>query len=447
MEINMFQKVLIANRGEIAVRAIRACREMGIKTVAVYSQADKESLHVKYADEAICIGKNIAADSYLDSYRVLSAAVLTKSDAIYPGIGFFSENPNFSELCDSCGIKYIGAKADTLRALGDKMSAKELAEKAGVPIVPASKELADSPEKCREFATRIGYPVVLKAVEGGGGKGIRIVHKEEDIDSSYAMCLKEAESAFGSDKIFVERFVSDARHVEVQILADTHGNVIHLYDRDCTMQRRSQKLIEEAPSVFIPDEIKERIYDDAKRLIKSIGYAGAATVEFLYERTGNYYFMEVNPRVQVEHTVTESITGIDIVKEQIRIAAGEILSVSTPSKPTLHSIECRINAEDDKFMCSTGKITKCVFPHGGGIRIETFIQEGTEIGPFYDSMIAKIIVTAESRELAIKRMVGALSEMDIEGVKTNRTFQMDLIQTTEFYDGSSNTTFVEERLW
>lgn len=443
----MFQKVLIANRGEIAVRAIRACREMGIKTVAVYSQADKESLHVKYADEAVCIGKNVASDSYLDSYRILSTAVLTKADAIYPGTGFFSENANFSELCDSCGIKFIGAKSDTLRALGDKMRAKELAQKAGVPIVPASKELADSPEKCRELADAVGYPVILKAVDGGGGKGIRIVHNKEDLEKSYLMCLKEAESAFGSDKIFVERFVGDARHIEVQILADTHGNVIHLYDRDCTMQRRSQKLIEEAPSVFIPDEIKEHIYEDAKRLIKSIGYAGAATVEFLYERSGNYYFMEVNPRVQVEHTVTENITGVDIVKEQIRIAAGQELSVTTLPKPTLHSIECRINAEDSKFMCSTGTITKCTFPQGGGIRVETFVQAGTVIGPFYDSMIAKIISTAPTRELAIARMVEALSELDIEGVNTNKRFQMDLIQTAEFYDGSSNTTFVEEKLW
>ena len=444
----MSRKILIANRGEIAVRAIRACREMGLKTVAVYTLADKESLHVKYADEAICIGASKAIDSYMDPYRILSAASVAHVDGIYPGSGFLSENSAFSQLCSETDIPFIGAGADVLDMLGDKIRAKEAAVAAGVPIVPASSRAMSSFEDCLIAAERIGYPVLLKAADGGGGRGIRLVREKSEMQSAFRSCAKEALSAFGSDRIFVEKNVEQARHVEVQILIDSSGNAIHLFDRDCTMQRKHQKLIEEAVSPFVPPAIKERMYNDALKTIRSLRYVGAATVEFLVDRDDHYYFMEVNPRIQVEHPVTELVTGVDIVKEQLRVAFGEKLSVRTPPAPAGHAIEVRINAEDPEkgFISSVGKITKCVFPGGGGIRIETFIQDGIRISPYYDSMIAKIIAWAPDRELALKRILFALDELEIEGITTNAGFQKELLQTEEFVTGTSYTTFVEDYL-
>ena len=441
----MKKRILIANRGEIAVRAIRACRELNMETIAVYSKADRESLHVKYADRAVCVGEGRAVNSYLDIYKILSTASLYEADAIYPGTGFFSENADFAELCDRVGILFIGARAPVLKKLGDKILSKQLAVEAGIPVTKSTKEPVRDADECLAAAQEIGFPVVIKAVDGGGGKGIRIVHREQDVRSSFFSCMKEAKAAFNSDQIFVEKFLDDARHVEVQVLADTHGNVVPLLDRDCTMQRRNQKLIEEAVSPFVPDDVKQKMYDDACGIIDYLHYPGAATVEFLVDRDMHYYFMEVNPRIQVEHPVTEQITGTDIVKEQIRIAFGENLGIQKPLKHTGHAIEVRINAEDisNGFMCSTGMITKCVFPKGSGIRVETHIQQGFTVTPFYDSMLAKIIAHADTRDLAIKRLMFALDELDIQGVEVNKSLQKQLLGTPEFVKGTSNTTFVQ----
>lgn len=441
----MKKKILIANRGEIAVRAIRACRELDMESIAVYTKADRESLHVKYADRAVCVGEGRATDSYLDIYKILSTASLFEADAVYPGTGFFSENANFAELCDRLGLLFIGAKAPILKRLGDKILSKQLAVEAGIPVVPSTQEPVRDADECLQAARKIGFPVVIKAVDGGGGKGIRIVRREQDIRSSYYSCVKEAKAAFNSEKIFVEKFLDDARHVEIQVLSDTHGNVVHLLDRDCTMQRRNQKLIEEAVSPFVPEQVKQRMYQDACNIISALNYPGAATVEFLVDRDMNHYFMEVNPRVQVEHPVTEQITGTDIVKEQIQIAFGGRLTVRKPPKPAGHAIEARINAEDisNGFVCSTGLITKCVFPQGKGIRVESYIQQGYKVTPFYDSMLAKIIAWAETRELAIKRLIFALDELDIQGVAVNKNLQKQLLSTPEFVNGKSNTTFVQ----
>lgn len=444
----MGQKILIANRGEIAVRAIRACREMGIGTVAIYTKADQDSLHVKYADEAVCIGENKATDSYLDFYKVLSAAEVTHADAIYPGTGFLSENATFSKVCADVGTRFIGAPSDTLHMLGDKILAKQAAVRSGLPVVPASKDSLADAEACLKEAERIGYPVLLKAVGGGGGKGIRTVRAPEEMEAAFKACVNEARAAFGSDQVFLEKCLENVRHVEVQIIADSFGNAIHLFDRDCTMQRRHQKMIEEAVSPFIPPEIKEKIYADAIRIVRDIRYVGAATVEFLADRDGHYYFMEVNPRIQVEHPVTEMVTGLDIVKEQIRVALGEKLSIRTPDAPHGHAIQVRINAEDPErdFMSSIGTITNCTFPAGTGIRIETFIHDGIRITPYYDSMIAKVIAWAETREAAIQRMCFALDELEIGGLTTNAKLQKELLQTQAFADGSSHVTYVEDYL-
>ena len=444
----MTRKILIANRGEIAVRAIRALREMGLASVAVYTKADKDSLHVMYADEAYCIGEGRAADSYLDFYRILSTANISGADAIYPGSGFLSENAMFSKMCDDVGIPFIGAHSEVLHQLGDKLLAKQAASEAGIPTVPASQKSMADVEECLKEAGRIGYPVLLKAVDGGGGKGIRVVRKPEEMDSAFRSCTKEAVTAFGSGKIFVEKLIEHARHVEVQVLADRSGNVIHLFDRDCTMQRRHQKLIEEAVSPFVSRNTKAKMYQDAIHIIQSISYDGAATVEFLVDREENYYFMEVNPRIQVEHPVTECVTGVDIVKEQLRIEMGEKLCVKTPRSPSGHAIEVRINAEDPSrnFMSSIGEISKVVFPAGSGVRIETFIQAGIRISPFYDSMIAKIITYAPDRDLAVRRMLFALDELEIEGIKTNTKLQKTLLKTDAFLTGTSHTAFVEDYL-
>lgn len=444
---DMFKRVLIANRGEIALRAIRACKEMGIGTVAVYSKADRESLHAKFADRAVCIGDGKVSGSYLYTYNIFSVAQNLQVDAIYPGSGLFSENAVFAELCERYGIKFIGADSDKLRMLTSKIEAKRMAVEVGMPIARATEDEVQDAIACREAAEDIGYPVLIKAVDGGGGKGIRIVNGPEEVETAFESCREEAKRYFKSTKLFVEKFVSDARHVEVQILADTHGNVIHLLDRDCTMQRRNQKLIEEGVSPFVPAEVKEKMYADAIRLIRHIGYSGAATVEFLVDRGLNYYFMEVNPRVQVEHPVTEEITGTDIVKEQFRIAAGEALSRTESAKaPRGHAIECRINAEDisSNFMCSTGTISRCSFPKGGGVRVESHVSEGFRVTPFYDSLLAKIIVAAPTRGEAIRKMLIALDETEIEGVRTNISLQRELLKTEEFVTGTSTTHFVTD---
>ena len=443
----MFKRVLIANRGEIAVRAIHACKEMGIETVAVYSQADSESLHVRYADKAVCIGAGKVSGSYLYTYNIFAVAENLGVDAIYPGSGLFSENAVFAELCQRYGVKFIGAESDKLKMLTSKIEAKRMAVEVGMPIARATENEVLDAAQCKAAAEDIGYPVLIKAVDGGGGKGIRIVSDPEEIETAFESCREEAKRYFKSNKVFVEKFVADARHVEVQILADEHGNVIHLLDRDCTMQRRNQKLIEEGVSPFVKPEVKEHMYEDAIRLIRHIGYTGAATVEFLVDRDMNYYFMEVNPRVQVEHPVTEEITGADIVKEQLRIAAGEPMSLkASAGKPKMHAIECRINAEDisSNFMCSTGTIRRCTFPKGGGVRVESHVSEGFRVTPFYDSLLAKIIVSAPTREEAVKKMLIALDETEIEGVKTNISLQRDLLNTEEFITGSSTTHFVTD---
>ncbi len=443
----MFKRVLIANRGEIALRAIHACKELGIETVAVYSEADSQSLHVKYADHAVCIGKGKAAESYLYSYNVFAVAEKFEVDAIYPGTGFFSENSIFASLCEKYGFTFVGTTSKTLDLLTDKLSAKACAVSIGMPIARASDSVVTSVAECTAIAKDIGFPVLIKASEGGGGKGIRLVNSENEIESAYTSCSEEARNYFKSDKLFVEKFIADARHVEVQILADQHGNVIHLLDRDCTMQRRNQKLIEEGVSTFVDKSVKKHMYEDAINLIKHIGYSGAATVEFLVDKDMNYYFMEVNPRVQVEHPVTEQITGVDIVKQQLLIAAGEKMSVKESIKtPKGHAIECRINAEDvsSNFMCSTGKIKECCFPRGGGIRVESHICEGFTVTPFYDSMLAKIITFADTREDAIRKMLIALDETYIEGVKTNIELQKTLLMTDEFNSGKFNTHFATD---
>lgn len=444
---DMFKRVLIANRGEIAVRAIRACKEMGIETVAIYSQADKESLHVRYADRAFCIGQGKVSGSYLYTYNIFAAAEAAGADAIYPGTGFFSENAVFAEMCEQYGIKFIGAESDRLRLLTSKIEAKRMAVEIGMPVARATQDEVTDAAQCIRAAEDIGYPVLIKAVDGGGGKGIRIVQTPDEITSAFESCREEAKRYFKSSKVFVEKFVADARHVEVQILADAHGHVIHLLDRDCTMQRRNQKLIEEGVCPFIKEETRQKMYADAIRLIRHIGYTGAATVEFLLDRDMNYYFMEVNPRVQVEHPVTEELTGADIVKEQFLIAAGEPLSLTeAPSGPKGHAIEIRVNAEDisSHFMCSTGTVKRCVFPRGGGIRVESHVSEGFRVTPFYDSLLAKIIVSAPTRELAIRRMEIALDETEIDGVKTNLELQRALLKTDEYISGTSTTHFVTD---
>ena len=443
----MFKKVLIANRGEIAVRAIRACKEMGIETVAVYSQADKESLHVRYADQAVCIGQGKVSGSYLYTYNIFAVAETAGVDAIYPGTGFFSENAVFAAMCEQYGIQFIGAKSERLRMLTSKVEAKRIAKEIDMPIAKATEDEVADIAHCRKAAEEIGYPVLIKAVDGGGGKGIRIVNTPEEIDSAFESCREEAKRYFKSSKVFVEKFVADARHVEVQIVADSHGHVIHLLDRDCTMQRRNQKLIEEGVSPFISAETRQKMYADAIRLIRHIGYTGVATVEFLVDRKMNYYFMEVNPRVQVEHPVTEELTGADIVKEQFLIAAGEPMSLKeSPAGPNGHAIEIRVNAEDvsSNFMCSTGTVKRCVFPRGGGIRVESHVSEGFRVTPYYDSLLAKIIVSAPTRELAIRRMEIALDETEIEGVKTNLELQRELLRLDEYITGTSTTHFVTD---
>ncbi len=447
----MFDKILIANRGEIAVRIIRACREMGIKTVAVFSEPDREALHAQLADEAVCIGSAKAADSYNNMNNLISAAVEKKAEAIHPGFGFLSENSTFAAMCEECNIKFIGPDASVIDAMGNKSNAREMMLKAGVPVIPGSDGIVEDIEQAYEIADRLGYPVMVKASAGGGGKGIRIVRKREELQKAFESAKAETKAAFGDDSMYMEKVIEHARHVEVQVLGDKFGNVIHLGERDCSLQRKNQKVLEEAPSPAVTTEIREKLCDAAVRAAKAAGYQSAGTIEFLYdEATGAFYFMEMNTRVQVEHPVTEMITGVDIIKEQIRIADGKKLSVSQNDvRIQGHAIECRINAEapERNFAPCPGLIDYLLLPAGGlGLRVDTAVYEGYEIPPFYDSMIAKVIVHGKNREEAIAKMKRALYEFVISGIDTNIEFQNRILHDKEYLAGKFDTSFLEKKL-
>ena len=440
----MFKKILIANRGEIALRIIRTCREMGIKTVAVYSTADKDSLHVKFADEAVCIGKPQSSESYLNIPHIMAAAEITNADAIHPGYGFLAENAHFAEICATYNIKFIGPTPEMIRKMGDKITAKETMIAAGVPCIPGSEGLLESVEEAKTLANKMGYPVILKATAGGGGKGMRVVWSEDEIQKAYDTAKQEAAASFKNDGIYMEKFVEEPRHIEIQIAGDQHGNACHLSERDCSIQRRHQKLVEEAPSPFMTDELRKKMGKAAVKAAKAINYESVGTVEFLVDKHRNFYFMEMNTRIQVEHGVTEEVISYDLVKEQIKIAAGIEISGKN-YEPTMHAIECRINAEDpyNDFRPSPGKITVLHTPGGHGVRIDSHIYAGYTIPPFYDSMIAKIITIAQTREEAIQTMERALSEYIIEGVKTTIPFHLQLMKNEDFRKGNFTTKFIE----
>jgi acetyl-CoA carboxylase, biotin carboxylase subunit len=441
----MFHKVLIANRGEIAVRIIRACKELGIKTVAVYSQADIHSLHVKLADESVCIGPAPSALSYLNINAIISAAELTDAEAIHPGYGFLSENANFAEVCEKCGITFIGPTAESMRIMGDKISARQAVIKQGVPILPGTKEGVGSVEEAVKVAKEIGFPVIIKATAGGGGRGMKIVHSQAALPNAFATARAEAQSGFGNPEVYIERYCEKPRHVEIQILGDKHGNVIHLGERDCSIQRRHQKLIEEAPSTVVTPEIRKAMGEAAVRAAAAVGYNSAGTVEFLVDKQNNFYFMEMNTRIQVEHPVTEMITGVDLVREQIRSAAGIPLRFKQEDiKFRGHAIECRINAEDPfKFTPCPGKITAYHPPGGFGVRVDSFVYDQYTVVPNYDSLIGKLIVHADTREEAIKRMARALDEFRIEGIKTTIFFHKRIMAHKDFIEGDIDTSFLE----
>ncbi len=440
----MFKKILIANRGEIALRIIRTCREMGIKTVAVYSTADRDSLHVKFADEAVCIGPPASRQSYLNILNIISAAEITGADAIHPGYGFLSENAEFSQICADYGIKFIGASADQINAMGDKSTAKNTMRAAGVPVIPGSEGLLDSIEEGKILAAAMGYPVILKATAGGGGRGMRIVTAEKEFEKAWNDARTEAGAAFGNDGLYLEKFVEEPRHIEIQIVGDQYGNVSHLSERDCSIQRRHQKLVEETPSPAITPELRKAMGDAAVKGAKAINYEGAGTIEFLLDKHGNFYFMEMNTRIQVEHPITEEVTDFDLIKEQIKVAAGQRISGNN-YEPKLFAMECRINAEDPGkgFRPNPGKITNLHFPGGHGIRIDSHVYTGYTIPPNYDSMIAKIIVSGQSREEVITRMKRALQEFVIEGVKTTIPFHIRLMDDEGFRSGDFTTKFLE----
>lgn len=442
----MFHKILIANRGEIAVRIIRACREMGIYTVAVYSEADRNALHVKLADEAYCIGPASARDSYLNFASIMSVATLTEADAIHPGYGFLAENSDFAELCAECRIQFIGPRPDAIQKMGDKVTAIDTMRHAGVPVIPGSDGLIDNEEEAVQTAEAIGFPIVVKATAGGGGKGIRVVRSTDELIQSLHTARKEAEANFGNAGVYLEKYLQNPRHVEVQILADRHGNVIHLGERDCSVQRRMQKLIEETPSPAVSESLREEMGQAAIRAAHAAHYEGAGTVEFLLE-DGNFYFLEMNTRIQVEHPVTEMVTGIDLIKEQIRIAAGETLSVRQEDiQLNGWAIECRINAEDPEhnFLPTPGEITSYLPPGGAGIRVDSSAFPGAEIPPFYDSMIAKLIAWGNTREEAIVRMQRALAEFAVEGVATTIPFHLQVLAHERFVAGEVTTKFLDQ---
>ena len=442
----MFSKILIANRGEIALRIIRACKELGIPTVAVYSTVDENALHTVFADEAVCIGPPPSNESYLNPVRIISAAEITGADAIHPGYGFLAENPNFAEMCESCDIRFIGPSAEVIRRMGDKSEAKLAMKEAGVPVVPGSDGVVSSVEEAIRVARDIGYPVMLKAVAGGGGKGMRIVRDEENMENSFMMASAEAEAAFGNPGLYIEKYIESPRHIEIQLLGDNYGNIIHLGERECSIQRRHQKLIEEAPSPIVTPEIRARMGEVAVKGAAHVGYRSAGTIEFLMDAQGNFYFMEMNTRIQVEHPVTEMVYNVDLIKEQIRIAAGERLDISQDEiQPVGHAIECRINAEDplNNFIPSPGKIEYFHMPGGPGVRVDTHAYSSYMVPPFYDSLVAKLIVHARNRKEAIRRLRRSLDEFIIEGIKTTIPFHKYVINTPEFQEGNFDTHFIE----
>lgn len=441
----MFHKVLIANRGEIAVRVIRACRELGIKTVAVHSTADSESLHVKLADESICIGPPPSLQSYLNINAIISAAELTDAEAIHPGYGFLSENASFAEICENCGITFIGPSAESMRIMGDKISARQAVIKEGVPILPGTKEGVHDVSEAVRIAKEIGFPVIIKATAGGGGRGMKIVHSPAALPNAFATARAEAQSGFGNPEVYIEKYCERPRHVEIQILGDKHGNVIHLGERDCSIQRRHQKLIEEAPSTISTPALRKAMGDAAVRAAKAVNYSSAGTMEFLVDQKNNFYFMEMNTRVQVEHPVTEMVTGVDIVREQIRSAAGlKLRYKQSDIKIVGHAIECRINAEDPlKFTPCPGKITTYHAPGGLGVRVDSFVSANYSVVPHYDSLIAKLIVHAETREDAISRMARALDEYIVDGIKTTIPFHRRIMANKDFIEGNIDTSFLE----
>lgn len=441
----MFKKILIANRGEIALRIIRTCREMGIKTVAVYSTADKESLHVRFADEAVCIGPASSSESYLNIPRLLAAAEITNADAIHPGYGFLAENADFSAICEEYQIKFIGASADMINGMGDKASAKATMKKAGVPTIPGSEGLLKSVKEGMALAEKMKYPVLLKATAGGGGKGMRIVKKADEFEAAWKSARQEAAAAFGNDGLYMEKFIEEPRHVEIQIVGDQYGTVCYLSERDCSIQRRHQKLIEETPSPIMTEDLRERMGEAAIKGAKAINYEGAGTVEFLVDKNGDFYFMEMNTRIQVEHPITEEVTDYDLIKEQIKVAAGIPISGKNYF-PKLHSMECRINAEDPEngFRPSPGKITNLHIPGGHKVRVDSHVYAGYTIPPNYDSMIAKLIVSAQTREEAMVRMKRALQEFVIEGIKTTIPFHIKMMDNEIFKSGNFSTKFLDE---
>ncbi|MEY3056311.1 MAG: acetyl-CoA carboxylase biotin carboxylase subunit [Bacteroidota bacterium] len=440
----MFKKILIANRGEIALRIIRTCREMGIKTVAVYSTADKDSLHVKFADEAVCIGGPKGQESYLNIPHVMAACEITNADAVHPGYGFLAENAKFAQICADHGIKFIGPTPDMINSMGDKITAKDTMIKAGVPVVPGGEGLLEDVTAAKKLAKEIGYPVIIKATAGGGGKGMRVVWNEGEIEKAYDTAKMEAGASFKNDGLYMEKFVEEPRHIEIQVAGDQYGNVCHLSERDCSIQRRHQKLVEESPSPFMTAELRQRMGEAAIKAASAINYESVGTVEFLVDKNRNFYFMEMNTRIQVEHCVTEEVVSYDLIKEQIKIAAGEKISGKN-YEPQLHAIECRINAEDpyNDFRPSPGKITVLHTPGGHGVRVDSHVYAGYVIPPYYDSMIGKLITVAQTREEAINTMYRALSEYVIEGVHTTIPFHLQLMQNEDFRKGNFTTKFLE----
>ena len=441
----MFNKILIANRGEIALRVIRTCKEMNIKTVAVYSTADKESLHVRFADEAVCIGPAASSDSYLNIPNIIAAAEITNSDAIHPGYGFLAENANFSKICAENDIKFIGASPEMINGMGDKAAAKETMKTAGVPTIPGSEGIIENFDECKKVAKEIGYPIMLKATAGGGGKGMRLVWKEKDLKNAWESAKTESKAAFANDSMYMEKFIEDPRHIEIQIIGDKTGKACHLSERDCSIQRRHQKLAEETPSPFMTDKLREEMGAAAIKAAEAVKYEGVGTVEFLVDKHRKFYFMEMNTRIQVEHPVTEEVVDFDLIKEQIKVAAGIKIS-GRNYLPQLHAIECRINAEDPEndFRPSPGMITNFHAPGGHGIRVDTHVYANYMIPPFYDSMIAKLITVAQTREEAILKMSRALDEFVIEGIKTTIPFHQKLMKDENFQKGKYTTKFMDE---
>lgn len=443
----MISKVLVANRGEIAVRVIRACKELGIKTVAIYSDADKEAMHTQLADEAICVGAGKSKDSYLNEINIISAAVTTKCNAIHPGFGFLSENAEFASICEECNIKFIGPSSETMSIMGNKSRARDIMKSAGVPVVPGSDGVVATYEDAMVEARKIGFPLMIKASAGGGGKGIRLVRRFEELENAYNTAKSEAKNNFNDDSVYMEKFIENPRHIEFQILGDSFGNVVHLGERDCSVQRRNQKVIEEAPSYILSTELREKMGDVAVRAAKAVNYVNAGTIEFLVDKNNDFYFMEMNTRIQVEHPITEMITNVDIVKEQLKIASGEEMKLNQDMiKIDGHAIECRINAENPSrnFAPCPGKINFLNLPGGNGIRVDTAVYPGYTIPPLYDSMIAKLIVHGKTREEAIRKMISALEEVVIDGIDSNVDFHISILNNKRFREGSFDTSFISE---